>query len=197
MEIIKRIGGAMIRDLILKNRSYRRFHQSHTIEEALLKDLIDLARISPSAANLQRLRFKIINTEEDNAKVFSTLGWAGYLKDWNGPENGERPSAYIIILTTENDPGKVAIDIGIACQSILLGAVEEDLRGCIFGSVNRNQLRELFNISKQYSICNVIALGKPQENIKLEYIQNNDLKYWRDENGTHHVPKRKLEDIII
>jgi len=187
----------MIRDLILKNRSYRRFHQNYKIDETLLKDLIDLARISPSSANLQRLRFKISNNKEDNAKVFSTLGWAGYLKDWNGPNEGEQPSAYIIIVTTENDPGKVAIDIGIACQSILLGAVEEDLRGCIFGSVKRDQLQNLLKIPKKYSICNVIALGKPKENIKLENIENNDLKYWREENGTHHVPKRKLEDLII
>jgi nitroreductase len=187
----------MIRDLIVKNRSYRRFHQNHKIETSLLEDLIDLARLSPSAANLQRLRFKICNIEEENEKVFSTLSWAGYLKDWNGPEIGERPSAYIIILSTEKDAEKVACDAGIACQSILLGSVESELRGCIFASVKKEELQKLLKIPKKYTLCYVIALGKPKENIKLEYVENDNIKYWRDKNGTHHVPKRKLKDIII
>ena len=193
----KRVGDSMIREMIVKNRSYRRFHQNHKIETSVLKDFIDLARLSPSAGNLQRLRFKICNTEVENEKVFSCLGWAGYLKDWAGPENEERPSAYIIILSTEKNLVKVACDVGIACQSILLGAVESDLRGCIFGSVKKEELQKLIDIPKKYSISNVIALGKPKENIKIDHVENNDIKYWRDENGTHHVPKRKLEDIII
>ena len=187
----------MIRDLITKNRSYRRFHQSHTIETSILEDLVDLARLSPSAANLQRLRFKITNSEEDNEKVFSVLGWAGYLKDWGGPEIGERPSAYITILSTTENPDQVACDAGIACQSILLGAVEEELRGCIFASIDKEQLQKNLKIPKKYSICYVIALGKPKENIKLENVENNNIKYWRDKQGVHHVPKRKLKDIII
>ena len=193
----KRVGDSMIREMIAKNRSYRRFHQNHKIETSVLKDFIDLARLSPSAGNLQRLRFKICNTEVENEKVFSCLGWAGYIKDWHGPENEERPSAYIIILSTEKNLGKVACDVGIACQSILLGAVESDLRGCIFGSVKKEKLQKLIDIPKKYSISIVIAFGKSKENIKLEYVENDDVKYWRDENGTHHVPKRKLEDIII
>ena len=193
----KRVGDSMIRDMIVKNRSYRGFHQNHKIETSVLKDFIDLARLSPSAENLQRLRFKICNTEVENEKVFSCLGWAGYLKDWNGPEIGERPSAYITILSTEKDIGKVACDAGIACQSILLGAVESGLRGCIFASIKKEKLQKLLKIPKEYSISYVIALGKPKENIKLEYVENDDIKYWRDNNGTHHVPKRKLKDIIL
>ena len=193
----KRVGDGMIREMVVKNRSYRRFFQNHVIETSLLEDLIDLARLSPSAANLQRLRFKICNTEVENEKVFSCLSWAGYLKDWKGPEIGERPSAYITILSTEKDTGKVACDAGIACQSILLGAVESELRGCIFASVKRDELQQLLKIPKKYSIIYVIALGKPKENIKLECIENDDIKYWRDDNGVHHVPKRKLKDIIL
>ncbi|MDA3814288.1 MAG: nitroreductase family protein [Candidatus Cloacimonetes bacterium] len=187
----------MVRDLIVKNRSYRRFYQSHKIEKTLLEDLIDLARLSPSAANLQRLRFKISNKELENEKIFSCLGWAGYLKDWNGPEDGERPAAYIIILSTEKKIEKVACDAGIASQSILLGAVESELRGCIFGSVKKEELRKLFKIPSALAICYVIALGKPKEIIKLENVENNDIEYWRDDNGMHHVPKRRLKDIII
>ena len=187
----------MIREMIVKNRSYRRFHQNYKVDTSLLEDLIDLARLSPSTANLQRLRFKICNTEEENNKIFSCLDWAKYLKNWNGPEIGERPSAYIIILSTTKDIEKVACDTRIACQSILLGAVEEELRGCILAIIKKDVLKKQLTIPKKYSILNVIALGKPKENIKIENVENNNIKYWRDENGTHHVPKRKLKDIII
>ncbi|MCF7859506.1 MAG: nitroreductase family protein [Candidatus Cloacimonetes bacterium] len=187
----------MIRDLITRNRSYRKYNQSHHIETTLIKDLIDLARLSPSAGNLQRLRFKLSNTEEDNAKIFSCLKWAAYLKNWKGPEEGERPSAYVILLGTQKKTANLACDAGIACQSILLGAVEAELRGCIFGSINKEKLRKLLKIPDKYSIIYAIALGKPKENIKLENVEKGNLKYWRDENNVHHVPKRKLADIII
>jgi len=187
----------MIRELIAKNRSCRRFYQNYKIETAMLRDIIDLARLSPSAANLQRLRFKICNDEKENARIFSCLNWAGYLKNWDGPEVGERPAAYIIILSTEKDVSKVACDAGIASQSMLLGAVEYELRGCIFGSVRKDDLHKLLQIPQIYSICYVIALGKPKESNKIEIVEKNKIKYWRDENDIHHVPKRKLEDIIV
>ncbi len=187
----------MIKDFIARNRSCRRFIQSHKIESALLEELVDYARLSPSAGNLQRLRFRIVNSEKENEKVFSTLSWAGYLTDWNGPEDGEKPSAYIVILTTENDISKIGCDAGIACQSILLGAVEENLRGCIFGSVNRKILRAKMFIPQDLKIIYVIALGKPNERVAIEKVVDDNIKYWRDENGVHHVPKRNLEDLII
>ena len=46
-----------IKDLIMRNRSYRRFYQDRPITEKQLQDLVDLARLSPSAANLQPLKF--------------------------------------------------------------------------------------------------------------------------------------------
>jgi nitroreductase len=187
----------MLKDLILKNRSYRRFFQDEEINIKTLKELIDLARLTATAANLQSLKFMLINNSEENEKVFSCLKWAGYLKDWNGPEEGEKPSAYIIVLNDIEIYQNASYDVGLACQSILLGAVEKGFGGCMFGSVNRDSLRELFSISAKYEIHLVIALGKPKEEVVIDDITNDDIKYWRDENATHHVPKRKLEDLIF
>jgi len=188
----------MIKELITKNRTCRRFHQDVTIDRDTLTELIELARLSPSASNIQPLRYILACEPEKNALIFPTLGWAGYLKDWPGPEEGERPAAYIVMLADTQLAKNIICDHGIACQSILLGAVEEDLAGCILASVDRDKLRAELAIDQRYDILLVIALGKQKEKIVIDTAENDgDIKYWRDADGIHHVPKRKLDDLII
>ena len=188
----------MIKDLVLKNRSYRRFHEDYIIDSQTLLDFIQLARLTPSAANRQPLKYILSNTEDKNIKIFETLAWAGYLKDWGGPETGERPSAYIVVLgDTEIDIKYLDVNAGIAMQSILLGAVEKDLGGCIFAAINRGRLAEDLNIPIRYKILNVVALGKPKENVIIDDIAGDDIKYWRDDDSNHHVPKRRVEELIL
>ena len=188
----------MLKDLILKNRSYRRFYQDFRIEEETLRGFVDLARLSPSAANLQPLKYILSLTEEKNSLIFPHLRWAGYLKDWQGPEEGERPSGYIVILGDRKITKNFNCDHGIAAQSILLGATEKGLGGCIFGSIDRKGLASALSIGEEYEILLVIALGKPQEEVIVEKINSSgDVKYWRDEREVHHVPKRVLEEIIL
>jgi len=188
----------MFRDLVLANRSYRRFDESVSINMETLRSLVDLARCTPSAANLQPLKYIITNTPECNARVFATLAWAGYLPDWPGPADGERPTAYIIVLHDTRISKTPGCDQGIAAQTILLGAAEKGLGGCMFGSINRDRLREELDIDECYEIPLVIALGKPVENVVLEDVgPDGSIKYYRDEQAVHHVPKRKLDDVIV
>ena len=188
----------MLRELIIKNRSYRRFYQEEEISIETLSELVDLARLSASGANLQPLKYILSNEPDKNSRIFSCLVWAGYLKDWPGPAEGERPSAYIIILGDTQISKSFDCDCGIAAQSILLGATEKDLGGCMVGSILREKLRTILNISKRYEILLTIALGKPKESVVIETTDDDgDIKYWRDNNGLHHVPKRSLNEIII
>ncbi len=188
----------MIRDLVMKNRSYRRFYQDVPIEQETLKELVDLARCSASGANRQPLKYILSCTPERNARVFSTLAWAGALPDWPGPPEGERPSGYIIILGDTEISKTAGVDHGIAAQSILLGAVDKGLGGCMLASVKRDELRTALDIPEQYEILLALALGKPKEKVVLETLEpGGDLRYWRDEDQVHHVPKRRLEDIIV
>ena len=188
----------MIKDLVLKNRSYRRFHQNEIIELNTLTELVDLARLSASAANLQPLKYIISSESVKNENIFKTLGWAGYLKDWNGPVEGEKPSAYIVILNDLSINKNPSLDTGIAAQSILLGSIEKDLGGCMIGNINKVELRSLLNIDDNFEINLVIALGKPKEMVVINEIGlPADVKYWRDENAIHHVPKRSLNEIIL
>jgi nitroreductase len=189
----------MIADLIRKNRSCRRFHQDHAVTPETLKQLVDLARLSSSAANLQPLKYILCTTLKKNAQVFSCLGWAAYLKDWPGPKQRERPAGYILMLgdSKKSNP-YIGYDCGIAGQSILLGAREKGLAGCMFGAINRQQLMKILNIDTQLKILLVIAIGKPKEQVVIEPVgPDNNIRYWRDHQGVHHVPKRNLSDIII
>ncbi len=188
----------MLKELVAKNRTYRRFYQEAAIERSTLEELVDLARLSSSGANLQSLKYVLSNEPEKNALIFQHLKWAGYLADWDGPEEGEKPSAYVLMLGDREISKNVFWDHGIACQSILLGACEKGLGGCMFASVNRESLKELLGIPDRYELLLVIALGKPKEIVALEQVkEDGNIRYWRDESGVHHVPKRKLEDVIL
>ncbi len=188
----------MIRDLILKARSFRRFHQEHVIDRQTLRELVELATLSASGGNLQPLKYVLSCDPKTNALIFPHLAWAGYLTDWPGPAEGERPSAYIIILSdTQVSPGP-GCDHGIAAQSIVLGATEKGLGVCMIGSIQRKPLRRALNIPERYEILLVLALGKPKETVVLETAgADGNIRYWRDKNGVHHVPKRAVDDVII
>lgn len=186
-----------LKDLVTKTRSYRRFNEEHQIEYKTLESLVALARLSASGANRQPLKYLIFNTRDNCQKVFSALSWAGYLTEWPGPEKGERPSAYIIILGDKSISESFGIDHGIAAQSIMLGASEAGLGGCMISSVKNDILIEEFGIPETFEILLVLALGKPVEKVVIEEVKENDVKYWRDSSGTHHVPKRSLNELIV
>lgn len=187
----------MIKDLILRNRSYRRFDENKRITEEQLTDWIELARFSASGRNAQPLKYIPASSKDDCDRLFPYLGWAGYLKDWKGPEPGERPSAYILIVNDTEIATNYFCDDGIAAQSILLGAVEAGYGGCMIASVNKTAVLQEFRIPERYQLLMVLALGKPAEEVVLEEMQDDDFKYWRDELGVHHVPKRGMDELIL
>jgi nitroreductase len=188
----------MLKDLVLKNRTYRRFYGEEEISRETLVDLIELARLSSTGANLQQLKYIISNTPEKNKMIFQELKWAAYLKDWDGPVEEERPTAYLVIVADKEIGSNIYWNHGIACQSILLGATEKGLGGCMFGGFNKENLKNKLQVPDRYEILLVIALGKPKEEVVLEELgPDGDIKYWRDDKGVHHVPKRRLEDLIL
>ncbi|MGA1844067.1 MAG: nitroreductase family protein [bacterium] len=188
----------MIRDLIVNSRSCRRFDEDHAVSSDVLLGLVELARFSPSAANLQPLRYILCTSAEKRGLIFSTLSWAAYLSEWPGPAEGERPSAYIILLGDTSLSRNFQCDAGIACQSILLGAAEQGLGGCILGSIDRERIRILLSVPERFEILYVIALGKPAETIVLDDAPGDgNIRYWRDDKGVHHVPKRTRNELVL
>jgi nitroreductase len=188
----------MIRDLILENRSYRRFHEEVDITLATLKEIVDLGRLSASATNAQPLKYILSCDRQKNSLIFPHLTWARFLTNWPGPGEGERPSGYVIILGDTEISRFWDYDAGIAAQSILLGATEKGLGGCMIANVRREGLRKALKIPERYEILLVLALGKPKEKVVIEAVgPDRNTRYWRDGEGVHHVPKRPLQEIII
>jgi len=186
-----------LKELFLKTRTRRRFDESHRIETETLENLVDLARLAATGGNRQPLKFLLYNTPEQCEKVFPYVAWAAYLKDWPGPGKGERPSAYIVILGDRTLTDNFGVDHGIAAYSIMLGATNIGLGGCIIASIKRDEFCTELKIPDKYEVLFILALGKPVENVILEELKNDDVKYWRDSKGNHHVPKRNLKDLII
>jgi nitroreductase len=186
------------KDLAKNNRSYRRFDEQFSIARETLAELIGLARYAASGRNAQPLKYFLSNDRDLNEQIYSTLAWAGYLKEWPGPKKGERPSAYIVVLLDRNISDSFLCDDGIAMQNILLGAVEKGLGGCILRSINKPRLSAFLNLPHHLEIIDVVALGKPVETVVITNAgEDGDIRYYRDENGVHYVPKRSLDELIV
>lgn len=187
----------MLEELVRKSRSFRRFHQDHVVSREDLVSLVELARFCPSGANIQPLKFLPVVGGSADKKVFPHLKWAGYLEDWDGPVQGEHPSAYILILLDTKISTNPFVDHGIMAQTILLGAVERGLGGCMLLAFDRKAVAEGLGIPERYEPLLVVALGKPRETVLLEDVKDGEIRYYRDERSVHHVPKRVMSDLIL
>jgi nitroreductase len=195
-KLIKRRLFMSVYETILKRRTIRKYKQEK-IEKDILIKLVNAARFAPSGANLQPLKYIIVDKPELLKEVFANLKWAGYLAPFGDPKEGEQPMAYIVVLVdTLIRKSGYELDAGAAIQNILLAAEEENLGACWIGSVNREALKNILKISEEYMIIDVVALGyKGEESVAEE--REDSIKYYKDKNNVIHVPKRKLDEIIV
>lgn len=183
-------------DTIVSRRTIRKFKQQ-PIERAILEKLVDAARLAPSAANMQPLKYAIIDTKDTVDRMFEQVKWAGYIAPAGNPGDGERPVAFIAILVdTDIRSAGYELDVGAAAQNIFLSAEEVGIGTCWMGAIDREKIKGILSLPEKYLINTVIALGYPAEHPVLE-TGSGSIKYFKDENGVLHVPKRKLEDIIV
>jgi len=188
----------MLKELVLKCRSYRRFQEDVAVGMDTLRELVDMARCTASATNRQPLKYILSCNPERNAQIFSCLHWAALLKTWTGPAEGERPPAYIIILGDKSVAPSFNVDHGIAAQTILLGAVEKGLGGCMLAAIDRDELKRLLALPDRMDVLLVIAIGKPKERVVIDALEpGGNTNYYRDKNDVHHVPKRGLAEVVV
>lgn len=187
-------------ELVRSSRTKRRFDQSKPVSRETLEGLVDVARFAPTGNNTQTLRFHLVSGKEACAKTFGHLKWAALLKDWDGPAEGERPGGYVLILAPEKAVSSPirCYDAGIAAQTIMLAAAAEGLGGCILKNFDRTLIDEVGLADSGLAVSLVCALGTPVEKVVLEpATTEHKLAYWRKKDGSHHVPKLAVQDLLV
>lgn len=191
----------MFKDLVKANRSYRGYDESYFISREDLIDIVDCGRLTPSSVNAQPFRYYIANEKEEVAKIQSMTKWARALPELTLPHPGMCPTAFIIIyqdLNLGDSIPRYQKDVGIVAQTMLLAAAEKGLGGCMIGNYSATEVKENIDLPENLVPVLIIAIGKPKEEIILtEATEGESVKYYRDENDTHYVPKRKLDDVIL
>lgn len=182
-----------LRALMIKDRSVRRFDESRPVSEMELENILSLTRYCASGRNLQPLRYRAVTERHELEAVYPLLKWAGYLTEWDGPEIGERPTAMAVQLLDTRLTEDCMCDDGLHLQTITLGAASMEIGGCIIKSFNGPKLKEVLGIPSYLKPLHVVALGYPAEQVVIEPVTDGDIKYWRDAEGVHHVPKREFE----
>lgn len=189
-----------VRDLVIENRSVRAFDEGVRIPGIVLREYVDVVRLTASARNAQPLKYRLVYKPEEAEAFFALTRWAGYITDMKLPPDGQHPVAFIVIChDTEVDPHpeNFQVDVGIAAQTITLAAVEDGYNACMIGSFSKDKASELLGLSENLKPQLVIAIGKGAESPILCDVKDGDTKYFRDKAGVHFVPKRRLEDIVI
>lgn len=189
-----------LRQLLISDRTVRRFQEDKGVSVTTLEKLIALTRFCHSGRNAQPLKYILVTSEEEREKVYPQLKWAGYFRDWAGPEKGERPAAYIIQCLDTHFGKDCLCDDGLQLEAISLGMRTMGLAGCIIKAFNHEKLSEELGIDARFAPRYVFALGYPAEEVRIEEMSGSedaDFRYFRTEDGIHHVPKRPLNELII
>lgn len=188
----------MIKALIQNNRTFRRFDETIKIERLQIERWLSVVRYTSSLRNIQPLKYIIVTDPEVCNQITANARWAGYLTEWAGPAEGERPTAYLIQLLDTDIASSARFDEGIQIEAITLMAVSDGYGACILRAFSTAEFARMFDLPNNLFPNCIIALGKPLEEVVIEEAQSPaDVKYWRDENGVHHVPKRPIHELIV
>lgn len=183
-----------LNQLLVRNRSYRGYDKNRMVSTEELRRIVNVNTRIASARNQQCLRFRLV-TAEERQKILPHIRLGGALPELHLPASGCEPQAFIVVCSTQPEDRWVDIDLGISAQSMLLKATEMKLNGICIGAFNAAAITQA--LSLPYPPLLIIAIGKGIENIRLvEISEEESHAYYRNE-GTHYVPKVKLDDLII
>lgn len=181
--------------LIISRRTIRQF-KSTPVPREVLERLVDAARVAPSASNLQPLEFIVADEKEVLDKIFPCLKWAGYIAPEGDPRPGQEPMAYIVVLVnTDVRKKNYEWDVGAAVENMILTALEKGIGSCWLVSIDEKKIMSILKVPGSYMIDAVLALGYPAETPIADEMKDS-IKYWKDNKGQLHVPKRRFKDVI-
>ncbi len=191
----------MIYELAKKSRSWRGYDETRRITRAELTALVDCARLAPSSVNRQPFQYYLACEQAQLDLIQPLTGWARALPEKRLPYPGKRPTAFIVICQNtlwEADTDRFRVDLGAVAQTMLLAATEQGLGGIMIGNFSPEKLSAALSLPAHLAPLLIVAFGKPDETVILkDALPGEDLRYYRDENDVHYVPKRRLEDVVL
>ena len=185
-----------IEKALLERRTIR-FYQQKPVPQEDLRFMIDAARQTSSASNLQRLRFIVVTTPSKVLEVLSKTAWAGLVKPRRTPVAGVTgPTAFIAVTAPENANGIVYADAGAAIQSMQLAAWSKGLGCCWIGSIDKAAMKQILQVPEGREVMFVVSVGYPAEAPCSEDVHSVDkIAYYLDDANRLHVPKLAQEEI--
>lgn len=185
-------------ELVKAARTCRRFYEDKPVSAATLRQLVDCARITSSCANRLPVRYITLTDPALRSEFFPHTKWAGALKDWDGPAEGERPTGYILICSVTPPGMFVYYDTAIAAQTMQLHAWTIGVGCCMINTFSRDEARKIFGVPDGVEPMLVLAFGAPKEERRLvDKVPGDDRAYWRDAQGVHYVPKHPLDTVLL
>lgn len=184
-------------ELIKSRRTIRKFSQKTLCTEQLAR-YIDAARVAPSGANMQPLKYIAVTSAEMTQKIFPLVKWAGYLAPEYNPKEDERPTAYIAVCADLSiRTSGYEVDMGAAVENLILAALSDGVGACWMGAIDYEKISELLDIGDHLKLLCVVALGYPSETPEETEMADGSVKYYVGENENLHVPKRALNEVLL
>lgn len=185
-------------NLVRQARSRRRYLHAEPVSPELVMGLVDLARQAPSGMNAQPLRYRLVIEPGECEQVFQCTNWAKGLRTGPAPTPAERPTAWVIILSSQPTTFDPGVDVGIAAQTINLGANAAGFSTCMLASVDRARVAAALGIPASLKVELVMSIGRAGEQVRMEeFVPGVQMPYWRTPDQIHHVPKRRLADVLV
>ena len=159
-------------ELAKKRKSVRKYYPQ-SVSRELLDRCLEAARLSPSACNAQPWYFIIIDDkklkDELAGKAFSGVyAINSFAKD--------APVLIVVVTERSNYIARLGgyfkgvqyslIDIGIACEHLILQAQEEGLGTCWLGWFNEGAVKKILGLPRDKKVDIIISLGYPQEGVE-------------------------------
>lgn len=147
-----------VMEAITKRRSVRRYLDKE-IPPELLNELLEAARLAPSASNRQDWKFIVVQDPVVKQDLAHAAG-----QSFIG-------TASVIIAGVSTNPGRImscdvpayAVDLAIAMSNIALVATARGLGTCWIGAFDQKRVKQILGIPREYKVVQLMPVGYPAD----------------------------------
>ena len=152
-----------LKEIITKRRSVRAYEDKPVPEESL-RNILEAARLAPSARNNQSWKFVVVREDKRRQELTQAA------------DREFVAEAPVVIAAVATDPERImacevpsyAVDLSIAVTHMILAAVDEGLGTCWLGAFSQQRVKEILKIPGKYRVVALLTLGFPRGEIEVK-----------------------------